>query len=166
MRAADVIDVLTSQDDAGAQAWVDGGWGVDALLREVGREHSDLDLVIFVHEVELVRSVLAGAGFSRVLRDWLPTALAVADATGREIDLHPVTPTRDGGGDQQLPESAAFHYPPPVLGVIGGRPVRCVDVETQVLCHLGYEPTDKDWNDMRRLREHFGIELPDPYGAL
>jgi lincosamide nucleotidyltransferase A/C/D/E len=50
-----------------------------------------------------------------------------------------------------------------VLGVIGGRQVRCVDVETQVLCHLGYEPTDKDRNDMRRLREHFRIELPDPY---
>jgi lincosamide nucleotidyltransferase A/C/D/E len=153
-------------DDAGVQAWVDGGWGVDALLREVGREHSDLDLVILVHEVGLVRSVLAGAGFSRVLRDWLPTALAVADPNGREIDLHPVTPTPDGGGDQQLPEDTTFHYPAPVVGVIGGREVWCVDVETQVRCHLGYQPTDKDRNDMRRLREHFKIEMPDTYRVV
>jgi lincosamide nucleotidyltransferase A/C/D/E len=166
MGTADVIEVLTLLDDVHANTWVDGGWGVDALLREVGRKHSDLDLVIFAHDVELARSVLAGAGFSRVLRDWLPTALAVADGSGREIDLHPVRPTPDGGGDQQLPEGAAFHYPPPVVGLIGGREVRCVDAETQVLCHLGYEPTDKDRDDMRRLREHFPIELPDPYRVV
>ncbi|GAA3528499.1 hypothetical protein GCM10022222_09410 [Amycolatopsis ultiminotia] len=139
MAADDVIEILVLRDSAGVRSWVDGGWGVDALIGGVGREHSDLDLVVSADDLELVRTVLADAGFSRVLRNWLPTALALADPSGREIDLHPVTSTLDGGGDQQQPEGDAFHYPPPVAGTIMGRKVRCVDVETQVLCHLGYE---------------------------
>jgi lincosamide nucleotidyltransferase A/C/D/E len=166
MNAADVMEIVSMLEDAGARVWVDGGWGVDALLGEVSRAHSDLDLVISTDDVELARSVLTGVGFSQVLRDWLPTALAVADDKDREVDLHPVTPTPDGGGDQRLPDGETFHYPPPVVGFIAGRQVRCVDVETQVLCHLGYETTDKDRGDMRRLREHFNIELPDPYRTV
>lgn len=154
MRAADVGFVLDLLSDAGVRTWVDGGWGVDALLGEVGRDHSDLDLVVV--EVGLARSVLAGAGFTQVLRDWLPTALAVADDDGREVDLHPVTPTVDGGGDQLLPSGTSFHYPAPVGGVIGGRAVECVDPVTQVVCHQGYSLQDKDVDDLRRLAERFG----------
>jgi lincosamide nucleotidyltransferase A/C/D/E len=165
MNAADVVESLTLLEGAGVRVWVDGGWGVDALLGEVGREHADLDLVIHLDDVELARAVLAGADFSHVLRDRLPTALAVADRGGREIDLHPVAPTADGGGDQRQPDGGVFHYPPPVVGVIGERRVRCVDVRTQVLSHLGYEPTDTDRSDLRRLHERFGIAQPGPYAS-
>ncbi|HKN99171.1 MAG TPA: hypothetical protein VJX10_18770 [Pseudonocardiaceae bacterium] len=163
MRAADVVSVLDLLDGAGVRTWVDGGWGVDALLAEIGREHSDLDLVVVADQVALARSALADAGFTRVLRDWLPTALALADGGGREVDLHPVTPTPDGGGDQVLP-SGSFHYPAPVAGVIAGRRVWCVDAVTQVTCHVGYSPSDKDFVDVRRLGERFGVSLPAPYG--
>lgn len=61
----------------------------------------------------------------------------------------------DGGG--------AFHYPPPVTGLVGGREVPCVDVHTQVRCHTGYEPTAEDRADMARLGERFGLTLPPPY---
>jgi lincosamide nucleotidyltransferase A/C/D/E len=125
-----VIEIVNLLNHAGARAWLDGGWGVDALLCEVSRQHSDLDLVIHRDDVESARSALGDVGFTRVLRDWLPTALAITDDTGREIDLHPVTPTPDGGGDQQLPHGATFHYPPPVAGVVDGGQVRCVDVNT------------------------------------
>jgi SAM-dependent methyltransferase len=164
MSADDVLALLKLLDDAGTTTWVDGGWGVDALLGETSRAHADLDLVVSVDDLPAVRAALATAGFHRILRDWLPTALAVADDTGREVDLHPVTPTPDGGGDQRQPDGGAFHYPPPVAGTIGGRPVRCVDVATQVLCHLGYEPTGEDRQDMAGLAR-LGITLPEPYLA-
>ncbi|HVV23529.1 MAG TPA: hypothetical protein VHF06_29100 [Pseudonocardiaceae bacterium] len=163
MTSADVLEILALLADAGARTWVDGGWGVDALLGTAHRRHSDLDLVVHADDVDVVRSALANAGFGRVLRDWLPTALAVADDGGREIDLHPVTPTPDGGGDQHLPDGTTFHYPAPVPGIVAGRPVRCVDARTQVLCHLGYEPSEKDHADMRRLHELLAVDLPDPY---
>jgi lincosamide nucleotidyltransferase A/C/D/E len=163
MRAADVLEVLARLQQAGTTAWVDGGWGVDALLGTTSRPHSDLDLVVLGPELPAVTSALIEAGYGTILRNWLPTALAVADQTGREIDLHPVTPTPDGGGNQALPDGTEFHYPPPTTGSIDGHPVACVDLETQLHCHLGYEPSTKDREDMRRLRDRFGVALPAPY---
>ncbi|QKW24693.1 amino acid transporter [Kitasatospora sp. NA04385] len=163
MNESDVLDVLDLLDEAGVAAWVDGGWGVDALLGRTTRPHGDLDLVVLLDQLDAVREALAGAGFTEVLRDWLPTSLAVADGAGREIDLHPVVGSLREGGQQLLPDGQRFHYPAPVTGTIGGRPVPCVDAATQVQCHLGYEPTDKDRRDMERLHAGTGVELPPDY---
>lgn len=160
MRGSDVVEILGLLADAGATAWVDGGWGVDALIGEATREHSDVDLVVLLAEDDLVLGALARAGFVTLLRDWRPTALAVADAGGREVDLHFVTSDGAGGGYQLLPDGDRFHFPAPVAGRIDGRQVLCVDAETQVPCHLGYEATEKDKRDMRMLRKHTGVEIP------
>jgi lincosamide nucleotidyltransferase A/C/D/E len=128
---------------AGATAWVDGGWSIDALLGETTREHSDVGLVIFLEEADLVRATLAAA-----------------DANGYEIDLHPVAPDGHGGGYQLLPDGDRFHYPPPATGRINNHPVLCVDAVTQALSHLGYEPTEKDKRDMYLLHEHIGVMIP------
>ena len=40
----DVLATLALLGRAGVTAWVDGGWGVDALLGVISRVHSDLDL--------------------------------------------------------------------------------------------------------------------------
>lgn len=156
MREQDVLDVLKLLADAGLGAWVDGGWGVDALLGVTTREHEDLDLVVRLEDVDRVRDALASAGFTVVVRNWLPTALAVADSGGRCVDLHPVTGPPDGGGDQALLDGGRFHYPPPVPGLIGGRVVSCVDAATQLKCHSGYELTPKDRHDLAHLRRRFG----------
>ena len=165
MTAPDVLGVLSLLDGAGLTAWVDGGWGVDALLGETTRDHGDLDLAVLLPQLGAVRSALAEAGYGTVLRDWLPTSLALAGHAGREIDLHVLRPTSDGGGDQTLPDGGSFHYPPPVRGTIAGRPVRCIDADTQLRCHLGYQPTTKDREDMGRLRDRLGVELPVPYSS-
>lgn len=164
MREQDVLDVLNLLADAGLTAWVDGGWGVDALLAVTTREHEDLDLVVRLDEIDMVRTALARAGFTTVLRDWLPTALAVADHTGRSVDLHPITRSPDGGGHQALLDGDSFHYPPPVRGLIGGQVVACVDPATQMLCHVGYELTEKDRADMANLRAIYGPVVSHPSG--
>jgi len=44
-----LIDVhwyLDLFDTLGIRVWIDGGWGVDALLAEQTRPHEDLDIVI------------------------------------------------------------------------------------------------------------------------
>jgi lincosamide nucleotidyltransferase A/C/D/E len=163
LNESDVLEVLDLLKSAGAAAWVDGGWGVDALIGETTRTHSDLDLVVLLDQLDVVRDALVEAGFTKVLRDWLPSALAVADSAGREIDLHPILGSSREGGQQLLPGGERFQYPAPVTGTIGGRQVPCVDAATQVQCHLGYEPTDKDRQDMARLHAGTGVELPLGY---
>jgi lincosamide nucleotidyltransferase A/C/D/E len=163
MTAADVLEVLGRLEAVGVRVWVDGGWGVDALVGETTRVHADLDLVVLAPELGAVRSLLGEVGYRTVLRDWLPTSIALADGQGREVDLHPVTPTSDGGGDQPQLGGGSFHYPPPTSGVIGGRRVACVDAATQVRCHLGYPPQAKDRHDLRGLHKRLGVELPTPY---
>ncbi|MBA2471257.1 MAG: hypothetical protein H0V41_03070 [Pseudonocardiales bacterium] len=44
MSAQAVLELLDVIIETGADPWVDGGWGVDALLEEQTRSHSDLDL--------------------------------------------------------------------------------------------------------------------------
>lgn len=164
MTADDVIRTLDGLAGAGVECWVDGGWGVDALLGRQTRDHSDLDLVVAVEHVDHARAWLTDAGYT-VIRDWLPTAIAFARPDGAEVDLHPVDRTPDGGGDQrQLDGVTTYHYRPPTLGRIGGSAVRCCPVEDQVSCHLGYPPTGKDWHDMRLLADERGAPLRPPYG--
>ncbi|MFD8509263.1 nucleotidyltransferase domain-containing protein [Streptomyces sp. NPDC059687] len=162
----DVVGLLRLLDTAGVTAWVDDGWGVDALVGETTRVHSDLDLVVLLNELPVVRTTLAKAGFTEILRDRLPTAPAVADGAGREIDLHPITGTRREGGYQLLPDGERFHYPAPTTGTIGGHEIWCVDAVTQVQCHVGYEATEMDRRDMARLHAGTGVALPEEYTVL
>ena len=46
MTAADVIDLYSELEHLGIAIWADGGWGVDALLGQQTRTHSDLDIVV------------------------------------------------------------------------------------------------------------------------
>jgi hypothetical protein len=46
MTAADVVEILGWLRAASAEVWLDGGWGVDALVGEQTREHKDLDLIV------------------------------------------------------------------------------------------------------------------------
>ncbi|MGQ7352581.1 nucleotidyltransferase domain-containing protein [Quadrisphaera oryzae] len=166
MAAPTALDLLRLLQRASDAVWVDGGWGVDALLGEQTRPHADLDVVLPAADVSRVRQLLEDGGFA-VLRQWLPTALALRHPDGREVDLHPVTPTDDGGGDQQLPPpDPPFHYGPPVVGRLDGEEVLCVSAESQLRAHVGYEPQPEDRADVRALAERFGLPLPEGYGPL
>lgn len=163
MSAEQVDEVMTMLGQAGVSAWVDGGWGVDALLGEQSRDHDDLDLVVPAESVALIRELLQRGGFV-VERDWLPTALAMRHGDGRAVDLHPVEPSAEGGGDQiQLDGVKRWHYGPPVVGHIGDHPVLCCSPQCQLAAHIGYAPDEHDRADMARLAERFGLDLPDPY---
>jgi len=96
MQADDALTLLSALDERGVHYWLDGGWGVDCLLGEQTRTHNDLDLVVHRQDVDDVMRLLNAQGYD-VIRDWLPTSIAFRDRSGREVDLHPVDPTPDGG---------------------------------------------------------------------
>jgi lincosamide nucleotidyltransferase A/C/D/E len=168
MLAQDVLDTVSVLETAGVIVWLDGGWGIDALVGEQTRPHDDLDLVLALEHMDAAWQALAGRGYV-VVEDEMPTRCVVRDAAGRKIDFHPVTFDVDGGGVQRLQDGSTFRYPPDGFrgrGRVGERGVRCLTADVQALCHLGYEPDEHDHHDMLLLGERCGIALPAPYETL
>ncbi|MFC8969210.1 nucleotidyltransferase domain-containing protein [Streptomyces sp. NPDC057094] len=159
MTGDDVLEILDVLRAAGTEVWIGGGWGIDALVGRQTRPHRDLDLMHRREQEPAVVAALAGAGFAESL-DWRPVRFVVADATGREIDLHPLVFASDGSATQASPEPGhPFRYPAScfVTGTVRDSDVPCLSAEQQVSFHQGYEPSDRDRHDMARLRDAFGI---------
>ena len=51
MTAADVLEILDRLDAVGVEWWIDGGWGVDALLGRETRLHNDLDFAVRAEDI-------------------------------------------------------------------------------------------------------------------
>jgi lincosamide nucleotidyltransferase A/C/D/E len=153
-------------ESKGIDVWIDGGWGVDALVGSQTRPHDDLDIVVNLSDVSKIQSFLAGLSFG-VVEDELPTRFVMKDPTGLQIDFHTVTFDEEGGGVQVHQDGSIFRYSPQGFsaGTILGHPVRCISAEVQMLCHVGYEPDAKDFHDVRLLHKRFGLPLPAPYDS-
>ena len=86
-------------DRDGVGCWVMGGWGVDALLGQVTREHKDLDLLVRIIDLPRYADIVRQHGFQRKL-EWsenqpievdglhFDSAFVDAHSDGREIDVH------------------------------------------------------------------------------
>ena len=165
MTSASVIDIVRELEHAGLVVWLDGGWGIDALLGRETRPHADLDLVIDRDQLPRARQVLIGLGFEHVadVRPGLPAQVVMCDVRRGQVDFHLVVFDGDGNGWQQLGDRAWGGYPAEGLtgrGSVGGESVRCLTAELQVRHHLGYELDSQDRQDMRLLAEEFGVALP------
>jgi lincosamide nucleotidyltransferase A/C/D/E len=164
MTADAVLRLMDCLREAGIDAWLDGGWGVDALLGEQTRDHDDLDLVVELDSVTRIESALGPLGYE-IVADERPTRLVLAGPEG-SIDLHTVVFDEGGGGVQALPDGRSYRYPPEGFGaegMVGGRALPCLSAAVQIECHLGYEPTLKDRKDMRLLSDRFNLRLPKAY---
>ena len=166
--ATDVREVLEALESAGVESWLDGGWGVDALLGQETRPHQDIDLVVRVKDVPTMRSVLAGHGFELV--EGVPDSnFVLRDGRNREVDVHPVRFDDQGNGVYRMEDGNDWLYPAQGFsgrGTIGGGPVKCLSPDIQMLNHAGgYEPAETDFHDMRLLHERFRTARQGPYGA-
>ena len=167
MAAEDVMGVVSAIRQAGISVWLDGGWGVDALIGEQTRPHDDLDVVIPLLDAERSIGALAALGYE-VEIDARPTRLVLANGKGQRIDIHLVALEPNGnarqigagpgGGDAVYPSGGFLGS-----GKIAGEQVDCLTPHLLVAHHMGYEPQDKDRHNVRLLCERFGIPLPAAY---
>lgn len=163
MHADSVLEVLAALERAGVGVWLDGGWGVDALLGEETRPHGDLDLILADADTAALRRALSELGFAE-RAGGSATNFVLADARGREVDAHAIAFDARGYGSFALPDGGRWPFPPSAFagrGRVAGREVRCLSAEAQVMCHAqGYEAKEKDLHDMQRLQDRFGVVLP------
>jgi len=158
MTAGDVLEIARLFDGHGIEFYVDGGWGVDALLGEQTRTHSDLDIAVPHSEVPRIRALLEERGFEDVPRDdtW-DCNFVLGDRNGREVDIHSYTFDADGN------HIYGVAYPFDSLtgaGSVNGYPVRCISPEWLVEFHTGYELDENDYHDVKELCMRFGIAVP------
>ncbi|MFI7385510.1 nucleotidyltransferase domain-containing protein [Streptomyces sp. NPDC049813] len=159
MSADDVLGVLALARSAGADVWIGGGWGIDALVGAETRRHRDLDLMHRHEQEPALLAALTAAGFAETL-DWRPARFVLSHPDGRELDLHPLRFAADGSARQaSLDPERPFDYPADAFtaGTVAGRRVPCLSAAQQVAFHQGYEPADRDRHDMAQLRRVFGI---------
>ena len=158
--AADVVERLRA---AGIDFWIEGGWGVDALLGAQTRPHDDLDLGIRVDELPCLDRALAD--FRRSDAEW-PSAVVYEDERGRRVDANPLVFDASGDGWQANATGGVPHrWPREGLagqGRIAGVEVPCITAELQVRWHVYEGFDDVDWRDVTLLAERFALKLPQP----
>jgi len=147
MAAGDLVELLGEIEEAGIEVWLDGGWGVDALLGEQRREHDDVDLIASLADMPRLQECLEGRGYELVDGE-LPTNVVWLDSEGRQVDIHPVAFNERGDGIYRMRNGEDWVFPS--WGFAGrGRVldlrVRCLSPEAQVLCHAGYELDEDDF---------------------
>jgi lincosamide nucleotidyltransferase A/C/D/E len=185
----DVVDLYRAFVHEGVQVWVDGGWGIDALLERQTRPHKDFDAIAAFDDLPVVTALLADRGFAlKVVWEenrWVAhtepvqligreapyrnvaTAFVLSDPIGREIDIHAVRFDDAGRG---IPAwNSDFIFPVEAFdgrGVIEGVAVRCLSAEMQMRTHTGYELQQNDLHDLRLLHERFGVDYPEEHAWL
>lgn len=161
MTAKDVIEFTQLLGQNQIKVHIDGGWGVDALLGEQTRPHSDLDMAIEHKDSEQVRALLESKGYKDVPRnDTRDCNFVLGDDQGHQIDIHTYTFGADGNHVFGVP------YPFDSLtgtGSVNGHPVNCISPAWMVKFHTGYRLDENDYRDVKALCQRFGIEMPAEY---
>ena len=149
--------------DHGIKVWLDGGWGIDALLGEQTRPHSDLDIAVRHDDVAELRRLLMARGYTPVERaDTQPWMFVLGDEHGREVDVHSFT------FDEHGENIYGVAYPAASLtgtGSLDSHTVRCIAADWAVKFHTAYAPRAVDHHDLNLLHERLGIDVPDEYKA-
>ncbi len=169
MTANDVLDLVQLFARHQIDLYIDGGWGVDALLGRQTRTHADLDIAVEHKDVAQIRAMLEARGYRDVARqDTSDYNFVLGDNQGHHIDIHSYTfvgvasPTENRSGNNVY----GIAYPVDSLtgtGSINGHPVKCISPEWMVKFHCGYEFDDDDYRDVKELCQHFAIEMPLEY---
>jgi lincosamide nucleotidyltransferase A/C/D/E len=161
--AETVMELLQGFSALGVRVWLDGGWGVDALLGEQTRPHADLDIVVQKNDRQAIETFLRGRGYRDVPRnDTRAWNFVLGDMNGNEIDVH-VIEVSDSGDGIYGPFEDGNKYPAAALtgiGSIAGNAVLCMSAGYQVANHVGYPPRARDLEDVENLCRRFGLRRP------
>ena len=163
MNEHDVVDILESAERIGVGVWLDGGWGVDALVGRQTRPHNDIDVFIEKRNAGAFTAMITEKGYYEISMEYTTKSHSVwQDSDERIIDLHLF---ECGVSGTLIFENEV--YPSDVFngkGMIGGVAVNCLTAEAQLLYHQGdYEKDENDAHDVLLLCGIFNFPIPSEY---
>ena len=164
-----LLNFYNKLESLGIEVWIDGGWGVDALVGKQTRPHKDLDIAIQQKDIPRLRELLEGQGYKDIrLEDAKPWNFVLSDESGHEIDIHVIVFDDQGNGLYGPIENGAMYPAASLTGIgsIDGKTVRCISPEWALKFHTGYELKEKDFQDVSALCKKFGLKLPKEYDAF
>lgn len=152
MQLPEVLRVLDALAEAGAATWLEGGWGVDALVGHQTRGHRDVDVDIDVVHEAAALAALRELGYD-VETDWRPNRVELRAAGRGWVDLHPLLLGPDGSARQPGLGGELHDFPAGwfTTGHLGGRTVGCFSPEAQRRFHTGYDLRPVDAHDLAQL---------------
>ena len=155
----DATEIIGLFEKEGIEIFLDGGWGVDALLGYESRNHNDIDIFIEAVNENKALEILDQNCYHEKRMDYTTASHSVwQNNCGCVIDLHLFSYDSE--------HNIVFEgelYPADVFsgsGTIGGCKVRCIPPAYQVQFHLGYERDENDIKDVLLLCNAFGLEIP------
>jgi len=166
MTAKDVVKVIGAFKKDVIDVWIDGGWGIDALIGDQTRIHEDLDIVVQEKDVPKIKELLNDEGYKVLRRDDLTeNYFHMADNNGHEVDVTAIHFDENGDGifgpveNNEMNPHDSFNGE----GIIGGQKVKCVSLEYAIKFKLDHEIAKHDSEDVGVLCKKFGLELPEIY---
>ncbi len=153
--------------------YLDGGWGVDALLGEETRPHKDADLIIFKRDLQKVKEYFLSQGYIDKTEGnvWWHFFMEKPDTA---VDFL-VIESDNKGGAFLGPQENDMYFPPEAfdgIGYINDQKVNCLDAayrvkaltrEFGVVVKNRYQITEKDCRDLILLCKKFDLPVPADY---
>lgn len=174
MTADRLLEICTALEALGVRLFLDGGWGVDALLGKETRPHKDVDFIIDISDVEKVTKYFEDHGFKPSQEEEGFPWHFILESTDAMADIH-VVQFNETGGASYGPKEWKAQFPAYAfrgLGKVNGTRVRCLSAEYRIDCltvgygvitRTGYTLKASDYEDMAKLCEHFTISMPEEY---
>lgn len=163
MDATRVLDLVAHLQAHGIPIWLDGGWGVDALLGKQTRPHDDLDLVARLEDSARIEAALGDRGYV-IGFGGPPLSYELVDDAGHQVDVHPASFGPNGDGIYRMTNGRDWVYPAAGFGGEGrilGRPLPCLTPEVVLVNHTtGYALDEAHQRDVRALSERYALPLP------
>jgi lincosamide nucleotidyltransferase A/C/D/E len=144
--------------------WLEGGWGVDVLLHEETRWHTDLDVIIESRYSSLWVEYLLDGGWEHLEDDRTsPWFISLGhEEKGLVYDLRFIDFDAEGNGhagpDRVYPAAALKGK-----GSLNTIKYQCLSPRWQVKFHSGYDVDAEDWRDMQALQNKYRVKLPPEY---
>ena len=132
----DVKQILQLAIDAEIKVFLDGGWGVDALLGHQSRVHNDIDIFVEKKDYQNFIEIMKDNDFYEIKMEYTTLNHTVWNF-----------PVETFSGKGKIEEIE----------------VSCIEPYSQVMFHLGYEFDENDVHDVKLLCETFHIEIPNEY---